>query len=445
MLPEDWLKKYAPLAGMGAEADGTLRFTRAQVGLLDALLAAQPEVAFDERLRRGPATSFARFAGVRARRSRPNRSPASFASTSAKGSAGCTSSNASASAAASPTTWAWARPCRCWRCWKRGARRDQAGASAPRPSLVVVPRSLVFNWRQEAARFTPELRVLDHTGIARGRDAAAFADVDLILTTYGTLRRDILMLKDIEFDYCILDEAQAIKNAGSESAKAVRLLRGRSSPGAQRHAGGEPSRRAVEPVRVPQPRHARRRLGASSCGGGLAQPRRRGPAAAGPRPSPFILRRTKEQVAKELPAKTEQTLYCELEPEQRKMYDELRDHYRQALLQRVETRGEKSFKIQVLEALLRLRQAACHPGLIARTKADESSAKLDVLLAATRAKWPREGTRRWSSRSSPAFLGIVRKRLDAEGIAYEYLDGRTRDRQAARGALPERSRSASCS
>src|SRR5690606_7152730 len=95
------------------------------------------------------------------------------------------------------------------------------------PSLAVVPRSLIFNWKQEAARFTPRLRVLDHTGNQRVKGHAHFGDYDLVLTTYGTLRSDAADFTDREFDYLILDEAQAIKNANSVSAKAARLLRGR--------------------------------------------------------------------------------------------------------------------------------------------------------------------------------------------------------------------------
>ena len=100
---------------------------------------------------------------------------------------------------------------------------ESSKPSLVKPSLVVVPRSLVFNWKQEAERFTPRLRVLDYTGLNRSGE---FSDYDLILTTYGTLRRDAARLKDFEFDYVVLDEAQAVKNASTESAKAVRLLRG---------------------------------------------------------------------------------------------------------------------------------------------------------------------------------------------------------------------------
>jgi SNF2 family DNA or RNA helicase len=105
---------------------------------------------------------------------------------------------------------------------RRELRKQKAGAIGP--SLAVVPRSLIYNWEQEAARFTPRLRVLDHTGGGREKSAEPFANYDLILMTYGTLRRDITLLQEYRFDYVILDEAQAIKNEKSESAKAVRLL-----------------------------------------------------------------------------------------------------------------------------------------------------------------------------------------------------------------------------
>src|SRR5262245_65298321 len=95
------------------------------------------------------------------------------------------------------------------------------------PSLAIVPKSLVFNWKQEAARFAPKLRVLDHTGHAREKESLEhFDDYDMILTTYGTLRNDAVLFKDTRFDYVILDEAQAIKNSDTASAKAARLLNG---------------------------------------------------------------------------------------------------------------------------------------------------------------------------------------------------------------------------
>jgi len=144
---------------------------------------------------------------------------------------------------------------------------------------------------------------------------------------------------------------------------------------------------------------------------------------------PFILRRTKKEVARDLPEKTEQTIYCELEPAQRKHYDELREHYRQSLLSKIDRDGINKSKIQILEALLRLRQAACHPGLIDKRKKSEPSAKLDTLLSQL-GEVIEEGQKVLVFSQFTSLLAIVRDRLDKEKIPYEYLDGRTRDRAA---------------
>ena len=143
----------------------------------------------------------------------------------------------------------------------------------------------------------------------------------------------------------------------------------------------------------------------------------------------FILRRTKEQVLRELPPKHEQTLYCELEERQRQVYDELREHYRRTLLHRVEREGVNRTLFVVLEALLRLRQVACHPGLIDRSRKDEPSAKLDVLMPRL-AEVIAEGHKALVFSQFTTLLGIVRDRLDRGGVSYEYLDGRTRNRAA---------------
>jgi SNF2 family DNA or RNA helicase len=144
---------------------------------------------------------------------------------------------------------------------------------------------------------------------------------------------------------------------------------------------------------------------------------------------PFILRRTKDQVAKDLPPKLEQTMVCELESAQRKQYNELRDHYRDSLLKTVDSEGLAKSKILVLEALLRLRQAACHPGLIDKSKTDEPSAKLEMLIPRL-AEATEEGHKVLVFSQFTSLLSIVRSRLDTAKITYEYLDGKTRDRAA---------------
>ncbi|HEU4889130.1 MAG TPA: DEAD/DEAH box helicase, partial [Thermoanaerobaculia bacterium] len=143
---------------------------------------------------------------------------------------------------------------------------------------------------------------------------------------------------------------------------------------------------------------------------------------------PLILRRTKEQVAPELPERIEQTLYCELEGKQRRDYDDLREHYRQLLLGRIRTAGVAKSRMQILEALLRLRQAACHPALIAPTL-ETSSAKLDLLLEEIREVLD-SGHRALVFSQFTTFLSIVRRALDEQKIDYLYLDGKTQDRQS---------------
>jgi SNF2 family DNA or RNA helicase len=249
-----------------------------------------------------------------------------------------------------------------------------------------------------------------------------------ILTTYGTLRNDAALFKDFRFDYVILDEAQAIKNADTESAKAARLLQGDyklalSGTPIENHLGELWS--LCEFLNPGM-------LGAASAftlGGAAGRhpdPETRHLLAQALRP--FILRRTKAQVARDLPEKIEQTIFCELEPQQRKLYDALREHYRQTLLGKVAQDGINTSKIMILEALLRLRQAARHPGLLDAEKTSEASAKLDVLIPKL-IEAMEEGSKTLVFSQFTSLLAIVRERLDKEGIPYAYLDGRTRNRQ----------------
>jgi hypothetical protein len=424
ILPEDWLQRFGHVAGMGTPVNGHLRFGRSQVGLLDALLAAQPEARCDETFARvrqeicsfqgiQPAEQPASFIGQLRDYQREGLGWMHFLQRFSFG--GCLADDMGVGKTAQVLALLDHR------------RELRATQGAGRPSLVVVPRSLVFNWKLEAARFAPQLRVLDHTGLAR--NANNFADCDVVLTTYGTVRRDVLVLKEVEFDYIILDEAQAVKNANTESSKAVRLLRGQfrlalSGTPIENHLGelwtlfeflnpgmlGTGSAFKAVSGSTRSLNEDARRLLASAL-------------------RPFILRRTKEQVARELPPKTEQTIYCEMEPLQRKLYNDLLQHYRDSLLKRIETEGMEKSKIQVLEALLRLRQAACHPGLLDPKRKSEPSAKLEVLLAQV-SEVIEEGHKALVFSQFTSLLEIVRRQLNEKGIVYEYLDGKTRDRQA---------------
>jgi SNF2 family DNA or RNA helicase len=201
-----------------------------------------------------------------------------------------------------------------------------------------------------------------------------------VVTTYGTLRRDAGHLKDLPFDYAILDEAQAIKNAASQAAKACRLIQAphrlaMTGTPIENHLGELWSIFEFLNPGMLGRSNSLKLLSSKSSAADVEGVRLLAKALR-----PFILRRTKEQVLSELPEKMEQTLYCELDTQQRKLYDELRNHYRDALNKRIASEGINKAKIHVLEALLRLRQAACHPGLLDKAKADQPSAKLETLL-----------------------------------------------------------------
>ena len=424
MLPEEWLKKYGMLADLGTAENGALRFNASQAGVLDALLANQPEIQVDaafekvrERLRQ--------FEGVVALDSPPG-FHGELRPYQREGLGWLDYLQRFGFGGILADDMGLGKTIQVLALLQRRRYRRQAKG----PALAVVPRSLVFNWIQEAAKFTPRLKVLDYTGPGRHSLREKFAEYDLIITTYGTLRTDITELTNFEFDYVMLDESQAIKNADSQSAKAARLLRARhrlaiSGTPIENHLGElwsvieflNPGMLGSDTVF--------KKYASAGTGAGLDAADR---ILLAKTLRPFILRRTKSQVVQDLPEKTEQTLYCDMETEQRRCYDELRVHYRDALLRKDAVELNRS-KIEVLEALLRLRQAACHPGLINPDVSSEPSAKLEMLLPSI-AEVVEEGHKVLVFSQFTSFLAIVRERLDQQQLVYEYLDGRTRNRAA---------------
>jgi superfamily II DNA or RNA helicase len=424
MLPEEWLARVAPVLALGDSNETGMRFRPSQVALVDALLAAQPAVDWDEGFARAR-EKMQRFAGVQ-----PENPPATFRGTLRDyqrealgwmrflrdfGFGGCLADDMGLGKTVMVLAMLQSR---------------QAGRAHPhRPSLVVLPRSLLFNWVSEAERFTPELRVLDFAHADRHTAMDDIANADLVLTTYGTLRRDVPALQNQQFDYVILDEAQAIKNAATATAKAVRLLRADhrlalTGTPVENHLGelqslfdflnpGLLGRGGVLELRK-----------ASSLAESEAHVAR---LAKGLRP--FFLRRTKEEVAPELPPRTEETLHCELEGEQLRTYAQLRDHYRRVLLKQIERDGLAKSRFQILEALLRLRQAACHIRLLPHVTTPNGSAKFDLLLPRL-AELVDEGRKALVFSQFTSLLALLRKELDAQGVRYAYLDGETRDREA---------------
>ncbi len=306
-------------------------------------------------------------------------------------------------------------------------------------SLLVVPNSLVFNWQREAERFTPGLRVGIHFGATREKLAPKFDEFDLVITTYGTLRRDVTKLATVYFDYIILDEAQAIKNAAADVTRAVRALRGThrlalSGTPVENHLGELWSLfEFLNPGLLGAAPAFRRLLAAptamSTAVRGPLAPDAKAIAAVAQALRPFMMRRTKAQVATDLPARTERTLYVELEGEERASYDALLRRVRSDLNDTIDKVGLGRAKMQVLEALLRLRQAASHRGLTDDAQLDAQSAKLDALVDELQ-EVIEGGHKALVFSQFTSLLAIVKRRLDAVGIVYEYLDGKTRDRES---------------
>jgi superfamily II DNA or RNA helicase len=423
ILPESLAAQIEPMAALAQKHDGRLRYGRIQMALLDALLAGQPQSRVDE--------AFERIREELARGEKPEAAdePPGFQGTlrhyqreglgwlcflERMGLGGCLADDMGLGKTIQVLAMLALRQ-----------HVIRAEGVAHRPSLVVVPKSLIFNWIDEARRFAPALRVLNYTGNARLDEAGALADHDVVLTTYGTLRRDIISHREIEFDYVVLDEAQSIKNAASQAAKACRLLRARhrlalTGTPVENHIGELWSIfEFLNPGQLGSATRLKRFLSGGRTSADVVARAVR----------PYLLRRTKAQVLSDLPEKTEQTLFCELGEEQRKAYDELRDHYRLELSGRIGRMGIGRSRIAVLEALLRLRQTACHPGLVDAARIDAPAAKLDTLMEQLDEVLD-EGHKVLVFSQFTSFLSIVRRRLDALSTPYEYLDGKTTDRQA---------------
>ncbi len=298
----------------------------------------------------------------------------------------------------------------------------------PPPSLVVAPSSVVFNWVEEARRFTPSLRVVAYAGADRPRLKTALAEADVIVTSYNLIRSEAKAFAAASFDYLVLDEAQAIKNYATATAKAARALKAShrltiTGTPIENHLGELAAQlEFLNPGMLSaSPRLYRALLAGRASTENLALVQRA--------VRPFLLRRTKQQVARELPERIEKTLYVELEGAERRRYDELLVHYRDRIQKNVQKLGLSRSTPQILEALLRLRQAACHPGLVDARLRAEPSAKLDRLLAELEPILER-GEKSLIFSQFTSLLAIVKARLEARGIRYEYLDGATQNRKA---------------
>jgi len=307
-------------------------------------------------------------------------------------------------------------------------KEDADSAGTPGTSLVIMPTSLIYNWLNEAKKFTPALRLMVHTGAFRYKSADVFKNYDVVITTYGISRIDIELFKAFYFDYVILDESQNIKNPSSKSFQSVRQLKSRfklilsGTPvensvndlwtqmsfinpgllGTQQFFQNE----FVTPIEKKKDEDKAHKLQAII--------------------KPFVLRRTKEQVATELPPKTENLFYCKMSEEQAEVYDKVKSEYRNELLKSLEDGTYAKTQIQVLQGLIKLRQIANHPLMIDKDYEGDSGKFENVVH--TLANVLDGGHKVLIFSQFVKQLTIYREYFDKEDIAYVYLDGATQNR-----------------
>ena len=304
----------------------------------------------------------------------------------------------------------------------------------PMPTLVIAPTTVVFNWESEIQKFAPTLSCLKLQGGERKQFFKKIPEYDVVITSYALLRRDIAKLKDINFRYVILDESQNIKNATSQTAQAVKQLNSQHKlalsgtpienkleelwsvfdflmPGFL-FSMADFNSRYVNPIMERQDKIVEKRLKLQIY--------------------PFILRRMKRDVAKDLPDKVENIAYCELTDEQRDFYLQVLDSTKEELFKSIEQNGLEKSRLSIFSALLRMRQICCHPRLydknnvknvISSGKFEKLKAMLEEIIA--------EKHRILLFSQFVDMLDIVKAWLDKSGIKYEYLTGKTKDRQGA--------------
>ena len=302
------------------------------------------------------------------------------------------------------------------------------------PTLVIAPTTVVFNWESEIQKFAPTLSCLKLQGGERKQFFKKIPEYDVVITSYALLRRDISKLKDINFRYVILDESQNIKNATSQTAQAVKQLTSQHKlalsgtpienkleelwsvfdflmPGFL-FSMADFNSRYVNPIMERQDKIVEKRLKLQIY--------------------PFILRRMKRDVAKDLPDKVENIAYCELTDEQRDFYLQVLDSTKEELFKSIEQNGLEKSRLSIFSALLRMRQICCHPRLYDKNNVKNviSSGKFEKLKVMLE-EIISEKHRILLFSQFVDMLDIVKAWLDKSGIKYEYLTGKTKDRQGA--------------
>ncbi len=295
-----------------------------------------------------------------------------------------------------------------------------------KPNLIVVPTTLLFNWELEMKKFAPKLTYHFYYGGDRNKEMKHFKKYNIVFTTYGIMTRDIETLKEFKFNYIVLDESQAIKNPASLRYKAAFLLQANH----KLTLTGTPIENSTFDL------YAQMNFVNPGFFGSIESFKEHYSKAIDKEGnievskelnkmiSPFILRRTKEQVAKDLPEKTENILFCEMEDEQRKVYDAFRNKYRDQLLGRIQRDGLAKSKLYVLEGLMKLRQICDSPAILSDEEDyGNQSVKIKELVRHINEKTSNHKILVFSQ--FVRMLKLIKEELIRDKIDFEYLDGQS--------------------
>ncbi len=301
-------------------------------------------------------------------------------------------------------------------------------------ALVVCPTTLMFNWENEIKKFTPTLTYYTHHGSMRLKETLLKTKNDIIITTYGTLRSDIKQFVEVPFDYVILDESQAIKNPSSKVTKAVCLLRAKSrlclsgTPLQNNTFDIYAQMNFLNPGMLGSMDHFKNEFAVPIDKFGEKEQKEHLRKLL----YPFILRRTKEQVAKDLPEKQEMILFCEMGDEQRAIYDAYRNDFRDKILGVVEAQGIQKSQLSILQGLMKLRQICDSPAIM---KDEEQYPNVSVKLE----ELAREITENIGNHKALVFsqflgmLALIKQKLIELEVPFEYFDGSTAARRTRKG------------
>jgi len=300
--------------------------------------------------------------------------------------------------------------------------------------LIVCPTSLIYNWESEIQKFTPHLQHFIYYGVERTMSEHDLYNADIVITSYGTIRSDIEAFLEFKFGYVILDESQAIKNHLSQTAKAVQLLKSRN----RLILSGTPVQNNTFDLYaqfnfINQGLLGNMEFFKTEFANPIDKENDKGKTDLLRKLIyPFMLRRTKEQVAKDLPAKTETILWCEMEGKQRTIYNSFRDDYRKTIMEKIETEGFAKASLFILSGLTKLRQICDSPAILNEAEAYPNvSVKIDELLREINENASNHKALIFSQFTS--MLNLIATELDKRKIPYYYLDGTTKatDRKRA--------------